>query len=57
MWQPCTLDTAVEYYRTMSLAFPDLALMVYGNSRAFPLRLRSGILGEGHRHRAHRYGG
>src|SRR5690242_14820413 len=35
MWQPCTLDTAVEYYATVSQAFPDLALMVYANSRAF----------------------
>jgi trans-o-hydroxybenzylidenepyruvate hydratase-aldolase len=35
MWQPCTVDTAVEYYATVSEAFPDLALMVYANSRAF----------------------
>jgi dihydrodipicolinate synthase/N-acetylneuraminate lyase len=35
MWQPCTVDTAVEFYRTMSVAFPELALMVYGNTRAF----------------------
>jgi len=35
MWQPCTVDTAVEYYATVSQAFPDLALMVYANSRAF----------------------
>jgi dihydrodipicolinate synthase/N-acetylneuraminate lyase len=35
MWQPLTDDMAVEYYATMSAAFPGLALMVYGNSRAF----------------------
>jgi trans-o-hydroxybenzylidenepyruvate hydratase-aldolase len=35
MWQPLTDDMAVEYYATISAAFPDLALMVYGNSRAF----------------------
>ncbi len=35
MWQPCTVDTAVEFYKTMSLAFPETALMVYGNTRAF----------------------
>jgi trans-o-hydroxybenzylidenepyruvate hydratase-aldolase len=35
MWQPCTVDTAVEFYRALSTGFPDTALMVYGNSRAF----------------------
>ncbi|HLG70302.1 MAG TPA: dihydrodipicolinate synthase family protein [Chloroflexota bacterium] len=35
MWQPCTVDMAVEYYATVSEHFPDLALMVYANSRAF----------------------
>src|SRR5712692_6037795 len=35
MWQPCTVDMAVEYYATISQAFPDVALMVYANSRAF----------------------
>jgi trans-o-hydroxybenzylidenepyruvate hydratase-aldolase len=35
MWQPLTVDMAVEYYRSVSEAFPDLALMVYGNGRAF----------------------
>jgi dihydrodipicolinate synthase/N-acetylneuraminate lyase len=35
MWQPLTVDMAVEYYRTVSEAFPELALMVYGNGRAF----------------------
>jgi trans-o-hydroxybenzylidenepyruvate hydratase-aldolase len=35
MWQPCTVEMAVEFYRTMSRAFPQTALMVYGNSRAF----------------------
>jgi dihydrodipicolinate synthase/N-acetylneuraminate lyase len=35
MWQPLTVDMAVEYYRGISEAFPQLALMVYGNGRAF----------------------
>jgi len=35
MWQPLTDEMAIDYYATMSQAFPDLALMVYGNSRAF----------------------
>jgi trans-o-hydroxybenzylidenepyruvate hydratase-aldolase len=35
MWQPCTLEMALEYYESISKAFPDLALMVYANSRAF----------------------
>ena len=34
-WQPLTVDMAAEYYRTISEAFPDLAVMVYANSRAF----------------------
>jgi trans-o-hydroxybenzylidenepyruvate hydratase-aldolase len=35
MWQPLTVDMAVEYYRGVSEALPRLALMVYGNGRAF----------------------
>lgn len=35
MWQPLTIDMAVEYYRSISEAFPRLAIMVYGNGRAF----------------------
>lgn len=35
MWQPCTMDMAVEYYATLSKAFPDLGIMVYANPRAF----------------------
>jgi trans-o-hydroxybenzylidenepyruvate hydratase-aldolase len=35
MWQPLTVDMAVEYYRGISEVFPRLALMVYGNGRAF----------------------
>src|SRR5215471_18389831 len=35
MWQPLTIDMAVGYYRGISEAFPGLALMVYGNGRAF----------------------
>jgi dihydrodipicolinate synthase/N-acetylneuraminate lyase len=35
MWQPCTLDMAVQFYATMSEAFPDFPIMVYANPRAF----------------------
>ncbi len=35
MWQPMTVDMAVEHYRAMSEAFPTLAIMVYANARAF----------------------
>ena len=35
MWQPLNVDMAVEYFRSISEAFPRLALMVYGNNRAF----------------------
>jgi trans-o-hydroxybenzylidenepyruvate hydratase-aldolase len=35
MWQPLTVDMAVQYFRSISEAFPQIALMVYGNNRAF----------------------
>jgi trans-o-hydroxybenzylidenepyruvate hydratase-aldolase len=35
MWQPMTIDMAAEYYGQVSEAFPELAVMVYANSRAF----------------------
>jgi trans-o-hydroxybenzylidenepyruvate hydratase-aldolase len=35
MWQPLTVELAVEHYRAMSEAFPTLAIMVYANARAF----------------------
>ncbi len=35
MWQPLTTDMAVTYYSDFSKTFPGLAVMVYGNSRAF----------------------
>jgi len=35
MWQPVSTDMAVDFYRTMSEAMPDLAIMVYANARAF----------------------
>ena len=35
MWQPLTVDMAVEFYRSVSEAFPRLGIMVYGNARAF----------------------
>jgi len=35
MWQPATLEMAVAFYTTLARAFPDFAIMVYANSRAF----------------------
>jgi len=35
MWQPATVEIAVQYYASISEAFPDLGIMVYANSRAF----------------------
>lgn len=35
MWQPCTTEMAVQHYRTIAEAFPDFAVMVYANARAF----------------------
>jgi dihydrodipicolinate synthase/N-acetylneuraminate lyase len=35
MWQPLTTEMAVEYYASVSQAFPDLPIMVYANARAF----------------------
>ena len=35
MWQPCTTEMAVEFYRAASEFAPDLAIMVYPNARAF----------------------
>lgn len=35
MWQPVTTGMAIEYYRGASEYRPDLAIMVYANSRAF----------------------
>jgi dihydrodipicolinate synthase/N-acetylneuraminate lyase len=35
MWQPCVLPIAVQYYESLSQAFPDFAIMVYANPRAF----------------------
>lgn len=35
MWQPATLEMAVRYYASIAEAFPDFAIMVYANSRAF----------------------
>lgn len=35
MWQPVTTEMAVDYYAQASAAFPDLAIMVYANARAF----------------------
>jgi dihydrodipicolinate synthase/N-acetylneuraminate lyase len=35
MWQPVSTEMAVAYYREAAAAFPDLAIMVYANKRAF----------------------
>lgn len=35
MWQPATLDMAVQHYADFSAAFPDFPIMVYANSGAF----------------------
>jgi dihydrodipicolinate synthase/N-acetylneuraminate lyase len=35
MWQPCTREMATRYYASISTAFPELAIMVYANARAF----------------------
>jgi trans-o-hydroxybenzylidenepyruvate hydratase-aldolase len=35
MWQPLTVPMAVEYYRSVGELFPNLAIQVYGNPRAF----------------------
>ncbi|HEU4343324.1 MAG TPA: dihydrodipicolinate synthase family protein [Candidatus Binatia bacterium] len=35
MWQPATLDMAVQFYASVSQTFPDFPIMVYANSRAF----------------------
>ncbi len=35
MWQPCTVDMAVEYYRAVAEMFPTMPIMVYANARAF----------------------
>ncbi len=35
MWQPATLDMAVQHYADISKAFPDFGVMVYANARAF----------------------
>jgi trans-o-hydroxybenzylidenepyruvate hydratase-aldolase len=35
MWQPLTLGEAVAWYSEVSEAFPEIAVMVYANARAF----------------------
>ncbi len=35
MWQPLTTKPAVSFYAEISRIFPDLAVMVYANARAF----------------------
>lgn len=38
MWQPVVDAEAIDFYRQVSACFPDLAVMVYANSRAFRYR-------------------
>lgn len=35
MWQPATLEMAVNFYASVSETFPDFPIMVYANTRAF----------------------
>ncbi len=35
MWQPLTTEMAIRFYASISEAFPDFAIMVYANPRAF----------------------
>jgi trans-o-hydroxybenzylidenepyruvate hydratase-aldolase len=35
MWQPVVTREAIDYFRQVSECFPDVAVMVYANSRAF----------------------
>ncbi|MCK9564286.1 MAG: hypothetical protein M0R02_16350, partial [Bacteroidales bacterium] len=35
MWQPLTTAPAVDFYAEISRLFPELAIMVYANARAF----------------------
>ncbi|AJZ57657.1 dihydrodipicolinate synthetase family protein [Paraburkholderia fungorum] len=35
MWQPLTVDTAVNFYSALGGLFPEIAIMVYANERAF----------------------
>lgn len=35
MWQPLTNEMAVDFYAQISETFPELAIMVYANTRAF----------------------
>lgn len=34
-WQVCTMEMAVKFYSELAELFPDLAIMVYANPRAF----------------------
>ena len=35
MWQPATMDMAVQFYARVAETFPDFPIMVYANARAF----------------------
>src|SRR5918992_3010908 len=35
MWQPATVDMAVQFYASVAETFPDFPIMVYANARAF----------------------
>jgi dihydrodipicolinate synthase/N-acetylneuraminate lyase len=38
MWQAAVTEEAVDFYRQVSECFPDIAVMVYANARAFRYR-------------------
>jgi dihydrodipicolinate synthase/N-acetylneuraminate lyase len=48
MWQPVSTTMAVKFFREVSEAFPDMAVMVYANQRAFrysyPLEFWEGVV-------------
>lgn len=50
MWQPVSTAMAIDYYGQTSEAFPDLAIMVYANARAFryhfPVEFWAGVAAE-----------
>lgn len=35
MWQPMTTEMAVDFYAQIAAMFPDVAVMIYANARAF----------------------
>ena len=46
MWQPLTKEMAVKFYRSVSEAFPKLAIMAYANARAFRFNFDADFWGQ-----------